>query len=441
MVDLHSPAPQQQRLHTIALEARQTSSTLYNDDQQSRSSKTEEEMNRYRMRESQASMPSVGPKKSRRKRRDVNPNALLELDETVASVGSHNRGASWNDGDSFSQSSQSIATHEGHSTHRSLIANMRDVKDMRGRSLQNPYVVGPRSVVSRQSMGSRHSRLSRRSATRNKRDALERMIHRTLFETATLEEEEPHFLPSTLSETVSISSVLTTDDILNDLVQVSTIVQHEVRSRSPPQEGVSRHPKPLLHPNASGDSGDVSYDNVDYEAPSHRSIKPIFFKLHQQAQQTIPEDSEASQHTLPNRTLASPVDPFMNLEPRETKANVRVSMERPQLPPLRSSFGVYPPPMERRQSRPKDPPASLQPKQLFAQKIAEDGFPADPPTTPQDLAVETFFHSQMKADSEWASEWTNFGSSPFGSDSSPNSVRGFKAAILASASEGSKYSI
>jgi hypothetical protein len=267
------------------------------------------------------------------------------------------------------------------------------------------------------------------------------MIHRTLLETATLEEEEPFFLPSTLSETVSISSVVTTDDILNDLVQVSTIVQQEVRSRSPLQEGASKHPKPLLHHNTSGDSGDVSYDNVDYEAPSYRSIKPIFFKLHQQAQQTIPEEAEASQHTLPNRTLASPVDPFMNLEPRERRSNLRVSGERAQRPPQRSPIGVYAPPTDRRQSRPKDPPASFQPKRLFAQKIAEDGFPADPPTTPQDLAVETFFHSQMKADSEWASEWTNFGSSPFGSESSPNSVRGFKAAILTCASEGSKYSI
>ena len=446
-----------------ALEARQSSPTLYNEDQSSRSSgrpttTAEEEMmnQRYYLREGHGSpipptdhgMVPTGmtgkarcTSRSRRRRGvDVNRNALQELDETVASIGSRRGDKSWNDGDSVSQCSQSIATQEGHAqTHRGLIANMRDIKDMRGRSLPSPYMVGPRSISmsSRRSERSRTSRLSRRS--NRKRNDLDRMISLTLLETATSEDGGSHFL--SIAEDASVCTVMTTDDILNDLVTVSTIVEHETRAQrescSSPRGGVPKNPKPLL-PDASGDSGEASaYDNVEYDAP-RQSAAPVFFKLQKQVHQTIPEeDSPRAQHyhrhQPPGRNLSSPTDPFLNLEPREHQR--RVSMERPR-------HASSPSPDFR---RPQDPPA-LSPKQLFEQpSLADEGFPATTEDTPIGASVASFFQSQMDAPSEWNSDWTTFDTSPFqGSDASPSSVID-NTFIHQSAScdsgYGSKYSI
>ena len=439
-----------------ALEARQTSPTLYNEDVVAvqRSRRPEEEMinNRYQFRQDHGASPlpptMLGRKSSsRRKRRDVNKDALQELDDTVASIGSRRGDASWNDGDSVSQSSQTIATHEGHSqTHRSLIANMRDIKDMRGRSLPNPYVVGPRSVSSRRSRG---SRLSRRSSSGNrKRDALERMISLTLLETATSEDAESHFL--SISEDTSYASAVTTDEILNDLVTVSTIVEQETRSyRSGSPEtnsSFAKNPKSLLA-NASGDSGEESYDNVDYDAP--RTTKPIFFKLHKQAHQTIPEEDSPrhSPGSPVNRSATSPVDPFsQNWDTRQIQnSNQWSTMERQR--------HVSPKPYAPERRKTLDPPAALEPKQLFdPPSLADDGFPTQTEDTPIGASVASFFQSQMDAPSafpsEWNKEWTTFETSPFvASDASPSSVvDNFKSTMIHHAASedsgyGSKYSI
>lgn len=433
-------------------------------------------MDRYRLRDdgdAALSARMVVPKQSSsrlRKQRDMNLNALQELDETVASIGSHRGGggaASWNDGDSVSQSSQSIATHEGHTiAHRSLIANMRDIKDMRGRSLPNPYVVGPRSVSSRRSIGSRASRASRRSS--RKRGALERIVSMTLLETATSEDGgESHFL--SMHEEASFSSVVTTEDILNDLVTVSTIVEHETKysrentssssssaSSSSHSGHVPKNPKSLL-PNTSGDSGEGSYDAVDYVAPGPAST-PIFFKLQKQAHQTIPEEESTVQHddrhyvsppTSPSRSQGSPTDPFSHLDTREShSSSLWSSVERPQHPspgpsPLRKE--------PRRTNGPMDPPA-VEPKQLFQSTPAEDGFHSAPTDdTPIGASVKSFFQSQLDNHSEfpsdWNAEWTTFETSPFeASDASPSSVVDtFKKSIAHTASVdsgyGSKYSI
>ena len=452
-----------------ALETRQSSPTLHNEDQSSRSSgrpsnssfgtPDEDMMNhRYCLREEQGSPIPLSDRgtvatvmggkaarsvsRSRRRRGvDVNRSALQQLDETVASVASigSRRGGdtSWNDGDSVSQSSQSIATHDGHSqTHRTLIANMRDITDMRGRSLPNPYVVGPRSVsmCSRRSDRSRASRLSRRS--NRKRDALERMISLTLLETATSEDGESQFV--TMAEDASLGTVMTTEDILNDLVTISTIVEHETRAQreycSSPLGSVPKNPKPLL-PDASGDDpseASLSYDNVDYAAP-RQSAAPVFFKLQKQAHQTISEDDNPrSQHyqhrpsSARRHVSSSPTDPFVNLETRE---NRRWSTASPVL------------------RTPRDPPA-MSPKQLFERtSLTDECFPAATEDTPVGAAVASFFQSQMDAPSEWnPSEWTTFeDTSPFrpGSDASPSSVVDsfIRHAASTDSGFGSKYSI
>lgn len=384
--------------------------------------------------------------RSRRRRGDVNQISLQELDETVLSIGSRRGDTSWNDGDSVSQGSQSIATHEGHSqAHPNLISNMRDITDMRGRPLPNPYVVGPRSVSmsSRRSGRSGSSRLSRRS--NRKRDALERMISLTLLETATSEDGESHFL--SLAEDASHSSVVTTDDILSDLVTISTIVEQESwanrDSSGSPMNSVPKNPKPLL-PNASGDSGEASScdDNVDYNAPRPSSA-PVFFKLQKHAHQTIPEEEcsraqhyhqqqhdHFQHHQTPHRNVSSPTDPFLNLD---------ASGEHRRAQPGHR--------------RPRDPPA-VSPKQLFEQQpstLTDEGFPATTTTedTPVGASVTSFFRSQMDAPTEWHAEWTPFeeSASPFQgaslSDASPSSV--VDPFIQYAGSEdsgyGSKYSI
>ena len=437
-----------------ALEPHPASSILYNEVPEYHLEQSEERMtsHRYYLQQgrSVAPPPTMPRRSTRRMRRGARRNALQQLDDTVASVGSRQGdNDTWNDGDSGSQCSQSVVTTDGDgnpTNHQDLIANMRDIKNMRGRSLPNSYIVGSRSVSS---MHSRASHRSLKASTRRKRLELERMICITLLETAASVDADSHFLCQANKEDTPSASMVSVNDILNDLVTTSAIVDQESLSHSPPSPGghVPRYSRPLLHV-TSAESDDPSFqDNVNFSAT--RTAKPIFFKLQQQARQTIPE-SEDSPRNRPSARTAN--HPRGTLNVKIENSRIWNNMDRR----LQVSPGPF-------QPRPRhSSPTTIEPKELFLEpSLTEDGFPVQSVDSSlnNDMTENALSLFQARTEErsrtqvpttfqeDWNAEWTTFDTSPFGTPGgSPNVVNdslhpSVHATLSNDSGFGSKYSI
>jgi hypothetical protein len=260
--------------------------------------------------------------------RTMDLQSLQELDDAVASVASGIRHSPHRrDDDDAISSSASIHTHDSFpGGHRKVIDSIPRTELNARNRLSYLYGRGSTSVAS--SCRSRRSNASTRRSRRKRGDSLERLISLTILETSVNWRKDGS--GSWVGNSVESSkTAVSTNDILSDLVQADTILEHEMSSCisasfSGEDETKQMMPVNNLLPTVLSDDGESEDLDIDIQPPIQQGSKtvsspPIFFKLNPgNSRRSIGTTASASA----THTYTSSEDPFKLLDEQDAYSSV-----------------------------------------------------------------------------------------------------------------------